>query len=65
VPLLYERWHLLQELNQKAIDPMFQAMCDGLTTEQKAELKRKFTACDELSRQHSRLDLIAWDVARN
>jgi type I restriction enzyme R subunit len=65
VPLLYEGRHVLQEVNQKAIDPMFEAMCDGLTPEQKADLKRKFAARDELNRLHSRLYLIAWDVSQH
>lgn len=65
VPLLYEGRHVLQEVNQKAIDPMFEAMCDGLTPEQKADLKRKFAARDELNRLQSRLYLIAWDVSQH
>lgn len=65
VPLLYEGRHVLQEVNQKAIDPMFEAMCDGLTPEQKTDLKRKFAARDELNRLQSRLYLIAWDVSQH
>jgi len=65
VPLLYEGRHVLQEVNQKAIDPMFEAMCEGLTTEQKADLKRKFAGRDELNRLQSRLYLIAWDVSQH
>jgi type I restriction enzyme R subunit len=65
VPLLYEGRHVLQEVNQKAIDPMFEAMCEGLTSEQKADLKRKFAARDELNRLQSRLYLIAWDVSQH
>jgi type I restriction enzyme R subunit len=65
VPLLYEGRHVLQEVNQKAIDPMFEAMCEGLTPEQKADLKRKFAARDELNRLQSRLYLIAWDVSQH
>lgn len=40
LPLLHEGRHVLQEANQKAIDPMFESMCEGLTPEQKADLKR-------------------------
>jgi type I restriction enzyme, R subunit len=65
VPLLYEGRHIMQEVNQKAIDPMFEAMCEGLTKEQKADLKRKFAARNELNRLHSRLYLIAWDVSQH
>jgi type I restriction enzyme R subunit len=65
VPLLYEGRHIVQEVNQKPVDTLFEAMCEGLTTEQKADLKRKFTARDELNRLHSRLYLIAWDVGQH
>lgn len=65
VPLLYEGRHIVQEVNQKPVDSMFEAMCEGLTKEQKADLKRKFTARDELNRLHSRLYLIAWDVSQH
>ncbi|MBL9153303.1 MAG: type I restriction endonuclease subunit R [Verrucomicrobiales bacterium] len=65
VPLLYEGRHILQEVNQKPVDRMFEALCEGLTKEQQADLKRKFSARDELNRLHSRLYLIAWDVSRH
>ncbi|WP_035616165.1 type I restriction endonuclease subunit R [Haloferula sp. BvORR071] len=65
VPLLYEGRHVLQEVNRKAIDPMFEAMCEGLNEEQKSDLKRKFAARDELNRLNSRLYLIAWDVSQH
>ena len=65
VPLLYEGRHVMQDVNQKVIDPMFEAMCQGLTHEQKADLKRKFAARDELNRLNSRLFLIAWDVSQH
>ena len=65
VPLLYEGRHVMQDVNKKAVDTMFEAMCDGLTTEQKADLKRKFASRDELNRLESRLYLIAWDVSQH
>jgi type I restriction enzyme R subunit len=65
VPLLYEGRHIVQDVNQKPVDTLFEAMCEGLTKEQKADLKRKFTARDELNRLHSRLYLIAWDVSQH
>ena len=65
VPLLYEGRHVVQQVNQKPVDSMFEAMCEGLTTEQKADLKRKFSGRDELNRLHSRLYLIAWDVSQH
>ena len=65
VPLLYEGRHVLQEVNQKQVDAMFEAMSEGLTKEQRADLKRKFSGRDELNRLHSRLYLIAWDVSQH
>ncbi len=65
VPLLYEGRHVLQDVNQKAVDAMFESMCEGLTTEQKADLKRKFSQRDELNRLESRLYLIAWDISQH
>ena len=65
VPLLYEGRHVLQDVNTKAVDTMFEAMCDGLTPEQRAELKRKFASQNELNRLESRLYLIAWDVSQH
>lgn len=65
VPLLYEGRHILQEVKDKPVDTLFEELCEGLTTEQKADLKRKFAARDELNRLHSRLYLIAWDVTKH
>lgn len=65
VPLLYEGRHVLQEVNTKAVDKMFDAMCEGLTGEQRADLKRKFSAKDELNRLQSRMYLIAWDISQH
>jgi type I restriction enzyme R subunit len=65
VPLLYEGRHVLQAVNEKAVDTMFEAMCQGLTSEQKGDLKRKFASRDELNRLESRLYLIAWDISQH
>lgn len=65
VPLLYEGRHVLQAVNERAVDTMFEAMSRGLTPEQKADLKRKFASRDELNRLESRLYLIAWDISQH
>lgn len=65
VPLLYEGRHVMQDVNKPAVDLMFEAMCEGLTPEQRADLKRKFASRDELNRLESRLYLIAWDVSQH
>lgn len=65
VPLLYEGRHVSQDVNQKAVDRMFEELCEGLSVQQKADLKRKFASRDELTRIDSRLYLIAWNVSRH
>ncbi len=65
VPLLYEGRHIMQEVNRKGVDHMFEALSEGLNEDQKADLKRKFASRDELNRLDSRLYLIAWDVSQD
>jgi len=65
VPLLYEGRHVMQDVNSKGVDRMFEALSEGLNPEQKADLKRKFASRDELNRLESRLYLIAWDVSQD
>lgn len=65
VPLLYEGRHILQDVNRKAVDRMFDELCEGLTGDQKADLKRKFASRDELTRIDNRLYLVAWDASRH
>ncbi|MGC9453170.1 MAG: type I restriction endonuclease subunit R, partial [Oceanipulchritudo sp.] len=65
VPLFYEGRHVMQDVNQKGVDSMFEALSEGLSTEQKADLKRKFASRDELTRLESHLYLIAWDVSQD
>jgi len=65
VPLFYEGRHVMQDVNKKGIDNMFESLSEGLTPEQKADLKRKFSGRDELNRLDSRLYLIAWDISQD
>lgn len=65
VPLLYEGRHVMQDVKGSVVDRMFEAMSNGLTKEQKTDLKRKFASRDELNRLESRLYLIAWDVSEH
>ena len=65
VPLIYEGRHIMQDVNTKGVDRMFEALSEGLNSEQKADLKRKFAGRDELNKLGSRLYLIAWDVSND
>jgi type I restriction enzyme R subunit len=62
VPLLYERRHVEQIVQQGAIDTWFERICQGLTTDQKRDLKKKFSRAEPLTRAQQRLKAIAYDV---
>ncbi len=62
VPLLYERRHVEQIVQQGAIDTWFERICQGLTTDQKKDLKKKFSRAEPLTRAQQRLKAIAYDV---
>ena len=63
VPLLYERRHVEQIVQQSAIDTWFDRQCEGLTDAQKVDLKRKYSRAEMLLKTEQRLRTIAWDVA--
>lgn len=65
VPIYYEGRHVMQEVNQKAVDRMFESLSEGLSDDQRADLKRKFASRDELNKLESKLYLIAWDVSEH
>ncbi len=65
VPLLYERRHVPQEVNQQAIDTWFERICQGLTGEQKRDLKQKYSRSEALSKTEQRLKAIAYDVSEH
>ena len=63
VPLLYEGRHVKQEVNEAAIDHWFERVCEGLSDEQKADLKRKYSRAAELSQTEQTIFCIAFDVS--
>lgn len=63
VPLLYERRHVDQIVQQSAIDTWFDRQCEGLTDAQKIDLKRKYSRAEMVLKTEQRLRTIAWDVA--
>jgi type I restriction enzyme R subunit len=65
VPLLYERRHVEQEVNQQPIDTWFERICQGLTEDQKRDLKRKYSRSEALSKTEQRLKTIAYDVSEH
>jgi type I restriction enzyme R subunit len=63
VPLLYEARHVPQQVERKAIDGWFEKLTLGLTKEQKADLKRKFSTERQLNKALQKVRMIAWDVS--
>jgi len=63
VPLLYEARHVPQDVEKKAIDGWFEKLTLGLTKEQKADLKRKFSTERQLNMAAQKVRMIAWDVS--
>lgn len=62
-PLLYEERIPELEINEKAIDRWFERITEGLSDEQKADLKRKYAKKGELYKTESRIELIAHDIS--
>ena len=63
VPLLYESRHVPQEVEKEAIDGWFGKLTMGLTRDQQADLKRKFSTERQLNKATQKVRMIAWDVS--
>jgi type I restriction enzyme R subunit len=63
VALLYEARHVPQEVDKGAIDGWFEKITLGLTKDQKADLKRKFSTERQLNKAIQKVRMIAWDVS--
>lgn len=64
-PLLYEERKPELDINQKAIDAWFERITEGLSADQKADIKHKFDNKDTIYGSDNRIELIAWDIARH
>ncbi|WP_300499150.1 type I restriction endonuclease subunit R [Marinobacter sp.] len=62
-PLLYEERRPALDVNQKAIDNWFERITQGLSGDQKADLKRKYAKRGAVYGAENRIRLIAWDIA--
>jgi type I restriction enzyme, R subunit len=65
VPLLYEGRHVEQYVDKGAIDEWFRRSTTGLTDEQRADLKRKYSVAEQLNRTDQKIRAIAWDVGEH
>lgn len=63
VPLLYEGRHVDQKVDRESVDAWFERVTEGLSKEQRADLKRKFTTTDQLNKAQQKVMRIAWDIS--
>ena len=64
-PLLYEERIPDLDVNERAIDSWFDRITNGLTNEQRTDLKRKFTKKGQVYNADDRIRLIALDIANH
>jgi len=64
-PLLYEERIPDLDVNERAIDSWFERITNGLTDEQRTDLKRKFTKKGQVYNADDRIRLIALDIANH
>ncbi|EOX9816528.1 type I restriction endonuclease subunit R [Providencia stuartii] len=64
-PLLYEERIPDLDVNERAIDSWFERITEGLSEEQKADLKRKFAKKGQIYGADDRIRLIALDIANH
>lgn len=64
-PLLYEERIPDLDVNSRAIDSWFERITEGLTDEQKTDLKKKFAKKGQLYQSEDRIRLIALDIANH
>jgi type I restriction enzyme R subunit len=65
VPLLYEGRHVEMTQNKAAIDLWFERHTQGLTKEQKADLKRKYARAEMLNKANQVIYMRAFDVSEH
>lgn len=64
-PLLYEERIPDLDVNERAIDSWFERITEGLSEEQKADLKHKFAKKGQIYSADDRIRLIALDIANH
>lgn len=63
VPLLYEARHIPQTVNRRELDRWFDVLAWGLSREQRAQVKHKFSSERQLNKSLQKVRMIAWDVS--
>lgn len=65
VPLLYEGRHVAMEQNKAAIDLWFERHTQGLSKEQKADLKKKYARAEMLNKAEQVIYMRAFDISEH
>lgn len=65
VPLLYEGRLVHQDVDRVPVDQWFERYTRGLSPEQVADLKKKFTTADQLGRTEQTIMRTAWDISEH
>jgi type I restriction enzyme, R subunit len=65
IPLLYEGRYVEMEQNKEAIDRWFERHTQGLTKEQKADLKKKYARAEMLNKADQVIYMRAFDVSEH
>jgi type I restriction enzyme, R subunit len=65
VPLLYEGRLVEQQVSGTVVDTWFEKISEGLTVRQKADLKRKFSRMDALSKTGQAIRAKAFDISEH
>lgn len=63
IPIVYEGRHAMQDVNQEALDRGFSYVSEPLGEYQKADLKRKYSKANLISKTEQRIDEIARDIS--
>ncbi len=65
IPLLYEGRYVEMEQNKEAIDRWFERHTQGLTKEQKADLKKKYSRAEMLNKTDQVIYMRAFDISEH
>ena len=65
VPLIYEGRHVVQEVDQKAVDNWFERVTRDLTDEQRKDLKKKFSSAKKLNETDQKIQQVSYDISEH
>lgn len=63
VPIVYEGRYAIQDVNQKALDRGFESVAEPLSDYERADLKKKYSRANLISKTEQRIDEIARDIS--